>query len=149
MAGARRIYQGLADRISGLIWDGEFETLAEHMVFPHTVHHPDGSYTTADAGEMIAAARTFRKSLETLGATAYHRVCKQAAFDTADEDRITGLHTNYVVRGGHYVTEPYPSGLILVRRDGQWKTAAVRVKTRVPGVAYFDPSTQRKAPPPE
>lgn len=132
---AHVIYQEHLDIVSDAVWRRSHATLAHHIdevLDIETVDRPHLATTRAQAiGNLVA----FRRAMEGVGATAYHRVCHAAEF--VGEDRIEGCHRTYVMRGGNYVIDPYDCDMILRRRDGLWRMSDTRVARRQLGSAAF------------
>lgn len=134
MTGARDIYQTHLDLVSQALWDRDFEVITDLKVFPHVMRYPDCERAYATPEDLVATIETFRNRLEGLGATGYHRVCEQAAYDPQDRDRITGAHWTYILRGGNYLSEPYRCEMVLARHDGIWMTSDIAVPQLYHGI---------------
>ena len=85
--------------MSSALWSRDFDRMAEMMAFPHTIYLPETKRVIQSPEQQSVDAGAFRKSMQCLGATAFHRVCREAWFDPETRDRMEGLHTTYVLRG--------------------------------------------------
>lgn len=143
----RKIYQTYIDAVSICLWDGDAEGVARAMEYPHVIHLPDGDRVISDPAGQHEDTAAFRASLESLGATAFHRSCREARVDPGRPDRIVGVHTTYIMRGGSYLTAPYECTMSLVRgADGTWRADAIRVSVCDPALAYYRSDTNPRAP---
>ena len=141
MPEARDIYQEHLETVSRAIWTRDYARIAEMMHYPHQISTPRRSAIVETPEQLMLDAQAFRENLAGLAATAYHRVCRAAAFD--GPDRIVGRHITYVLRGGTYVTDPYMSDMRLVRRDGAWLGAGIVISEHNLSMSYFHPDTLR------
>ncbi|WP_179379531.1 hypothetical protein [Jannaschia marina] len=147
MTSARETYQTHLDTVSRHLWNGEAEGVASMLRYPHVIHLPEADRIITDPEEQKKDAEAFRESLSALGATAFHRLCREARFDPNTEDRIIGIHTTYVMRGGSYLTDPYDCAMSLLRQaDGRWLADAIRVSVRNSGMAYYHRDNIRNRP---
>lgn len=128
MHDARGIYQAFLDRTSRLLWERRLEALAARMAYPHPIRTSDRDATVEDAAMLIAFARSFRENLAEMGATAYHRVCREARW--LEPGAIEGHHTAYVLRGATPLLTPFHSVQRIERRDGRWLGAGIVTDTR-------------------
>lgn len=143
----REIYQAHLDHVSSCLWNGDGEGVAKSLKYPHVIHLPDADRIIKDPVEQKSDADAFRESLTNLGATAFHRLCRDARADPHRPERIIGLHTTYIMRGGHYLTEPYDCAMSLVQgANGTWLADAIRVSIRDSGMAYYHPDNIRNHP---
>ena len=134
----RIIYQAFLDEVSSLLWNGSYDGVAGKLSYPHTIHMPETDCTIPGPEQQKRDTQAFRESLNALGATAFHRMCRQARFDPETDDRIVGVHTTYVMRGGSYLTDPYDCAMSLIRgEDGLWLSDAIRVTIRNSGMTYY------------
>lgn len=147
---AIEIYQNHLDRMSARMWNNDFVGMSEMMYFPHRINLPGHSRVIGSAEEQQLDARAFRESLGALGATAYHRVCREARFADDARRRIVGRHKTYVMRGGSYLTDPYDCEMSLVPGDdGAWLADWITVSVRNTGMAYYHPDNVRGQTPRE
>ncbi|SDY91399.1 hypothetical protein SAMN05444004_10478 [Jannaschia faecimaris] len=138
MTSACDIYQAHLDKVSRLLWDGDAESVANMLYYPHVIHLPEADRVISNPAEQSKDAEAFRESLSALGATAFHRLCREARFDPDTPDRIIGVHTTYVMHGGSYLTDPYDCAMSLLKQtDGRWLADAIRVSVRNSGMAYY------------
>ncbi|MEM9795681.1 MAG: hypothetical protein AAF919_04285 [Pseudomonadota bacterium] len=141
---AQEIYQGHLDLVSQAVWDRDYDRVAAVMRYPHVIHLAESDHLIDTEAELKLDVETFRDSLMGLGATAYHRVCRDASFDPSDDDRITGRHLTYVMRGGSYLVEPYNCAMILTRVDGVWLGSGIRLAMKLTsGLNYLHPDRYR------
>jgi len=144
MTQAHDIYQDFLDKASVALWNRDYTTVAAMLSYPHLIRLPETDRIIQNAAEQQLDAQAFRESLKGLGATAYHRLCRDAQFDPDGPGRITGAHTTYVMRGGSYLTDPYECRMSLMRQpDGRWLADAINVSVRKSGMAYYHPDNIR------
>ncbi|CTQ50428.1 hypothetical protein [Jannaschia donghaensis] len=144
---ARTTYQTHLDLVSGHLWNGEADGVAAMLFYPHVIHLPEADRIISNPEEQSKDAEAFRESLSALGATAFHRLCREARFDPNDENRIIGIHRTYVMRGGSYLTDPYDCAMSIVQQaDGRWLADAIRVSVRNSGMAYYHRDNIRNRP---
>lgn len=135
MNSALDIYQDHLNRVSEHIWARELDALTRIMAYPHQLS-TGTEIVEVDTPETLKSwAKKFRDNLETLGATAYHRVAIAAAFTGNDEDRIDGFHRVYVLNGARHLIDPYSSEAQLCLQDGVWLGSGVRATLRKPRYA--------------
>ena len=132
---ARDIYQAHLDVVSAAVWARSYGTLTRHIDETIDIRTIDTSHAAVPRAQAIGNLMAFRKGMDEIGATAYHRVCLDAAF--AGEGRIEGRHRTYVLRGGNYAIDPYDNDMTLVLRDGIWLMGDTRVSRHHLGSASF------------
>lgn len=141
---AHALYQTHLDVVSDAVWRRSHSTLARHVDGVLDIETLDKMHLRTPRAQAIGNLIAFRRAMEGIGATAYHRLCLDAAF--AGEDRIEGRHRTYVLRGGNYAIDPYECDMVLRLRDGVWMMSDTRVSRRHLGSASFtdlrdDPAT--------
>ena len=115
------IYQDWLDSIADAFWKSDFSAVADAMNYPHYMRTSDGEVYFDTPEKQAQAARDFRRYLVSMGAKAYMRLCAKAEFSPEHQDeKIRGIHTTYVLRGGTYVIPPYSNKMTLVLRQGRW-----------------------------
>ncbi|MEL6585662.1 MAG: hypothetical protein AAFY65_16290 [Pseudomonadota bacterium] len=129
-ASAKDIYQAFLDETSRLVWNAEFDTLTRTMTYPHVIATKERDVTVEDGPALTVLATAFRANIGTLGATAYHRICRSASFRVGDANWIDGTHETYVLRGATTILEPF-TGVMSLRHDGtRWLGAGIRSDVR-------------------
>lgn len=137
----REIYQTFLDDVSSRLWDGDAVGVARKLKYPHVIFLPETDRVISDPDEQTRDAKVFRDSLSTIGATAFHRLCRDARFDPANTDRIVGIHTTYIIGGGSYLNDPYDCAMSLVLDGSQgWLADTIRVSIRNSSMAYYHPN---------
>ena len=139
MQSAAQIYQLWLDEIARLLWDGDHAAVAERMTYPHVMATRDGSVHFDAPDQMAEASADFRKTLTRLGATAFHRICKEAEF-VAGGDRIEGTHTTYILRGGSFAVPPYSNRMTLQLQAGAWRGAGMTSDVNTRDVSVLSPA---------
>ncbi|KIT18144.1 hypothetical protein [Jannaschia aquimarina] len=135
MDDAREIFQEHLDRVSQAVWDRDYDAVAAAISYPHRIGMPEGpGYIAPDAEAMKGHAKAFRESLSSMGATAYHRICRDAAFMA--NDRIEGRHVTYILSGGTYLVDPYPASMTLILKNGVWLSSEVAIGVRYSVLLY-------------
>lgn len=140
---AADIYQAFLDEISDHVLFGRAEAVAARMMYPQIMETRDGSARFDGPSQMIAAVSEFHRHLRSIGATEYHRICREASFLGAG-DEISGWHTSYVMRGGTFLMEPFRSSMRLVRVDGVWLGAGNVSEALYRDVVIFTPEQFRR-----
>lgn len=144
---ARGIYQCYLDDVSSNLWNDDSIRVSAKIYYPHVIRMPHGVRVITSAEEQIRDAKAFRESLDALGATAFHRHCREARFDPGDPGRIIGVHTTYIIRGGSHLTPPYDCAMSILRQaDGTWLSDAIRVSVRENSMAYYLPDNRSDRP---
>ncbi|WP_126623141.1 hypothetical protein [Oceaniglobus ichthyenteri] len=119
MTTAKAIGQDILDQISAAYHAKDFEAFAKVIDLPHTIitfEHTLTIKTKPDLHEVFrAVVRFMRQNNVTDGV----RTCLAARFIAPD--RIEATHETHFLSRGHRICPPYPSLLIYIRRDGQWK----------------------------
>lgn len=126
---ATDIYQAHLDAVSEALWAREFDTLLEHIHFPSFIETDDEMLRIDTPDAYLPSLGSFRRKLETLGATAYHRLCREAVFANDDPNRIEGVHETFALNGATPVMQPYLNHMTLIRIDGRWRGAGIRSAT--------------------
>lgn len=140
----REIYQAFLDDVSSRLWDGDAVGVARRLKYPHTIHLPEADRVMTSAEEQMRDTQVFIDSLMTLKATAFHRLCRDARFDPGRGDRIVGIHTTYIIRGGSYLNDPYDCAMSLVLDGSQgWLADTIRVSIRNSRMAYYHPNPRQ------
>lgn len=138
------IYQDFLDASSVALWNRDYVAVAAMLRYPHLIRLPETDRIIQNSAEQKLDAQAFRESLKGLGATAYHRLCREAHFDPDNTGRITGTHTTYVMRGGSYLTDPYDCQMsLLLEPSGRWLANDITVSVRKSGMAYYHPDNIR------
>jgi hypothetical protein len=131
------IYQCHLDRMTRAVWERDWATVRRCIALPVRTKTAGGVRHDATADGLVDDLRGFRDAMETMGTTAYYRICQAAAFADVDRTRIGGCHRTYVLRGGNYVEPPYDCEMKLVSRDGHWLMSSVDVRSNRLGTMQF------------
>ena len=134
---AQDIYQAQLDALTVALWDADADTVLANTTLPTRMTTPDTDIMIQNADEMRASLAELRRSLDRIGATAFHRICTAANFEGAD--RIRGRHTSYVLRGGSYALPPYDSDMLLVARGNAWRCAEIHSDVLNRHMTVIDP----------
>lgn len=129
MEAALDIYQRHLDLVTGAFWDRDFATVVLETRFPHRMATSDGIEEITSPTAFREVAEIYRDRLDKMGATAFLRVCKAAAYAEGRDDRIDGVHKVYILAGGRQLIPAYFSELILLKEDGSWRGAGIREKS--------------------
>jgi hypothetical protein len=130
MMSAQDIYQAHLDAVSEALWEHDFERVLDHISFPSFLETDDALLRINNREAYLPSLKTFRKTLQRLGATAYHRLCREAAFAPEDPNRIEGIHETYALAGTRPVLPPYLNQMTLVHKAGRWLGAGLRSATQ-------------------
>lgn len=126
MLTAQDIYQTHLDAVSTALWSWNFEHLLDHIRFPSFMETDDELLRMDKREDYLPSLHSFRKKLQNHGATAYHRICREAMFASDDPNRIEGIHETYALAGATPVMEPYLNHMTLVHQNGRWLGAGIR-----------------------
>jgi len=140
MQTAAEIYQEHLDMVSQAAWRGDMDAVSAAMAYPHVMYTDDSILRVRNAEDLKASASSFIDSLRRQGATAYHRVCRDADFTSSERTRIEGSHLVHVLNGGTYVTPPFPSSMTLLRVDGTWLGYGIKVSVRNSQITVLNPA---------
>ncbi|MDU8909914.1 hypothetical protein [Aestuariicoccus sp. MJ-SS9] len=143
MQSAQDIYQDHLDRLSRALWVRDFAAVADMLGLPNVMATKDARLRFDDNADLLTTLTHFRDSLQTMGATGYHRICQRAAYLAGDDTRIEGRHTTYVLRGGHYAVPPWQSDMTLELRDGVWKGMTITSDVRNSDCTVLSPANLR------
>ena len=126
MQTAHDIYQARLDAVSRAFWERDFDSVLAGWAFPSFIETDDTVLRLKTPEDYLPTITNFRNSIESYGATAYFRVCREALFSPDDPNRIEGVHEAYVLNGAVPVVDPYLSHSTLIRQDGKWLCVAMR-----------------------
>lgn len=142
---ARDIYQRHLDEVSVALWNRDYDAMVHMLAYPHSIRLPDLHRYIKTPEDQLPDARAFRESMQSLGATSYHRVCRKAAFDPEAPGFLDGEHITYVMRGGSYVVEPLLASMRLRKTEtGVWKSQSIEVSVRNKVLSYYHPDNYRR-----
>lgn len=130
MQSAREIYQAHLDAVSVAFWEKDYNTMLSHILFPSFMETDDELIQMETPDDYRPSLHSFRRKLDRHGATAYHRLCRDAVFAADDPKRIEGVHETFALNGATPVMPPYLNQMTLVERDGRWLGAGIRAAVR-------------------
>jgi hypothetical protein len=123
-------YQTNLDAVSQALWDRDLAQILRHIALPNMMLTEDAELVISSADEMQIVATEFRDHLDRLGADAYVRICRQAAFVPGSRTMIMGMHDTFILRDGVPVIAPLKNRMTLLLIDGCWRGARLEVETR-------------------
>jgi len=149
MLSPKDIYQAQLDELGQAYWDMDFSKVLDMIHFPSFVETDDLTLHLPDRESYLASLISQRDNLTMRGATAYHRICRDAVVAHDDPHRIEGIHEVYALQGATLVMDPYLTQMSLVYKNGAWLCTGLRSATtnkNLKIVKHPEPTTGSPAP---
>lgn len=112
------IYQKVIDLLSYATLHGDAEIIRNHIRVPFTMTTETAEFVYDDEDEMVASCLVYTDTLRGMGVTDYIRIAREA--QNIGPDRIEGVHYTHTIRRAERVMLPYPSRMVIERKDGVW-----------------------------
>jgi hypothetical protein len=112
------IYQKVIDLLSYATLHGDTEIIRTHIRVPFTMTTETAEFVYDDEDEMVASCLVYTDTLRSMGVTDYIRIARDA--QTIGSDHIEGVHYTHTIRRAERVMLPYPSRMVIERKDGVW-----------------------------
>ena len=112
------IYQKVIDLLSYATLHGDAEIIRNHIRVPFTMTTETAEFVYDDEDEMVASCLVYTATLRGMGVTDYIRIAREAC--SLGADRIEGVHYTHTIRRAERLMAPYPSRMIIERKNGVW-----------------------------
>ena len=118
------IYQKVIDLLSYATLHGDTEIIRNHIRVPFTMTTETAEFVYDDEDKMIDFCLVNTDALRNMGVTDYIRIAREAR--NVGPGRIEGVHYTHTIRRAERVMLPYPSRMVIERKDGVWAVTHAR-----------------------